>query len=168
MQNQNYATNTEFTTGSGTAYDASGINTAYQNYRTDPKTNKLKTYTDRIEAYSLAYMEDYEARFFDNEDTPPRNHTNTFVNKTHGLQARWDKNSCQTCHRQDYCDACHETAYPLSHAKLGFGKMNGPAFHCETSCQLPVGNWKNTVHQNCIVCHKTRPVLRTGIPHQMD
>lgn len=102
------------------------------------------------------------------EDTPPRNHTNTFVNKTHGLQARWDKSSCQTCHRQDYCDACHETAYPLSHAKSGFGKMNGPAFHCETSCQLPVGNWKNTVHQNCIVCHKTRPVLRTGIPHQMD
>ncbi len=51
------------------------------------------------------------------EDTSPRSHTVTFVNKTHGLESRWNRTSCQTCHKQDFCDSCHETAYPMSHAR---------------------------------------------------
>lgn len=102
------------------------------------------------------------------EDTAPRNHTNMFVNKTHGMQARWDKTSCQTCHRQDFCDTCHETAYPISHNRPGFATQGSAYFHCNTGCQLPVSSWKNTPSQNCIVCHQTRPVLQSGQPHQMQ
>ena len=100
------------------------------------------------------------------EDTPPRNHTATFVNRTHGMQARWDRTYCQTCHKQDYCDSCHENAFPLSHTRSGFGDINSPGFHCNTSCQLPSSNWKSTPAQNCIVCHNTRPATtKSGIQH---
>ncbi len=67
--NQGYANNSEFTNGLGTAYDEKGVNTFYAKFRQDPKANKVNTYTGRIEAYSLRYMEDYEARYFINEDT---------------------------------------------------------------------------------------------------
>lgn len=100
------------------------------------------------------------------EDTPPRNHTSTFVNRTHGMQARIDKTYCQTCHRQDYCDSCHENAFPLSHTRAGFGDINSAGFHCQTSCQLPSSNWRSTPTQNCIVCHRTRPATtKSGLQH---
>ncbi len=100
------------------------------------------------------------------EDTPPRNHTSSFVNRTHGIQARWNKTYCQTCHRQDYCDSCHENSFPLSHTRSGFVDISAAGFHCQTSCQLPTSNWNSTPAQNCIVCHKTRPVTtKSGIPH---
>ena len=100
------------------------------------------------------------------EDTPHRNHTSSFVNRTHGIQARWNKTYCQTCHRQDYCDSCHENSFPLSHTRSGFGDISAAGFHCQTSCQLPTSNWNSTPAQNCIVCHKTRPVTtKSGIPH---
>lgn len=102
------------------------------------------------------------------EDTPPRNHTNTFINKTHGRMARWDKTNCQTCHRQDYCDACHETSYPMSHSRPGFATQGSAYFHCNVSCQMPISNWRNTPSQDCIVCHKTRPILQSGEPHRMN
>ena len=67
------------------------------------------------------------------EDTAPRSHTVTFVNKTHGLEARWND-------------------------------VNSYSFHCRT-CQLPSGSWTNTLSKDCIVCHRTRPMLNTGIMH---
>lgn len=63
-----YDKNSEFTNGLGTSYDEKGVNTFYAKFRQDPKANKVNTYTGRIEAYSLRYMEDYEARYFTNED----------------------------------------------------------------------------------------------------
>jgi len=98
------------------------------------------------------------------EDTAPRSHTVTFVNKTHGLEARWNRTICQTCHKQDFCDSCHETAYPMSHTRAGFNDVNSYSFHCRT-CQLPSGSWTNTLSKDCIVCHRTRPMLNTGIMH---
>ncbi len=103
------------------------------------------------------------------EDTPPRSHTSSFVNRTHGIEARWNKTYCQTCHRQDYCDSCHENSFPLSHTRSGFGDPAASGFHCKTSCQLPTSNWKSTPAQNCIVCHKTRPVTtKSGMPHPQN
>ncbi len=97
------------------------------------------------------------------EDTAPRNHTVTFVNKTHGLESRWNRTTCQTCHKEDFCDSCHETSYPMSHARAGF--VSGAGSHCGTSCVVPVGSWNNTPSKNCIVCHKTRPVTKSGALH---
>lgn len=104
------------------------------------------------------------------EDKSPRNHTVTFVQRTHGMESRWNRTSCQVCHREDFCVECHDSAYPMSHTRRGFGdqQANTPNFHCNTSCVLPSGNWKNTPAQNCITCHQTRPILsRQGIPHTM-
>ncbi len=102
------------------------------------------------------------------EDTAPRNHTSTFVNRTHGMEARWNKANCQTCHKQDYCDSCHETAVPLSHSRAGFGKgrdPQAPGSHCGTSCVITSSNWKQNPAQNCIVCHQTRPTTKSGSQH---
>lgn len=93
------------------------------------------------------------------EDTAPRNHTTMFVKKTHGLKVRWDRTQCVTCHKEDFCDSCHEIAMPLNHNRAGFRVENSPNSHCLTGCQRPVGDWKNTAAKNCIFCHKTRPVL---------
>ena len=89
--------------------------------------------------------------------------TVTFVNKTHGLESRWNRTTCQTCHKEDFCDSCHETSYPMSHARAGF--VSGAGSHCGTSCVVPVGSWNNTPSKNCLVCHKTRPVTKSGALH---
>lgn len=102
------------------------------------------------------------------EDTAPRDHGAAWVQKNHGLQSRWDRNRCQVCHREDFCVACHEVAIPRSHNKSGFGTVGSPSFHCQTSCQLPVGSWKNTPAKNCLTCHMTRPMLKSGQPHQLN
>lgn len=98
------------------------------------------------------------------EDVAPRNHGAAWVQKNHGLESRWNRMKCETCHRQDFCTACHETSYPLSHMNPRFGTSAG---HCQTSCQLPRGSWKNTPAKNCITCHQTRPISPAGRPHQM-
>ena len=103
------------------------------------------------------------------EDTAPRSHTVTFVNKTHGLGSWWIRTACQTCHKEDFCDSCHETAYPMSHARANFssGVQTDAGSHCGTSCVLPVGSWNNTPSKNCLVCHKTRPMTKAGSLHTM-
>lgn len=102
------------------------------------------------------------------EDMPPRDHGAAWVQKNHGLESRWDRNRCKTCHREDFCVACHEIAVPRSHNKAGFGTVGSPNFHCQTSCQLPSGSWKNTPAKNCLVCHQTRPILKSGQLHQLN
>ena len=111
------------------------------------------------EAECFTCHEDRNECIMCHEDTAPRSHTSTFVNRTHGMESRWDKTSCQTCHRQDFCDACHETAYPMSHNRTGFADRESVGFHCNTSCQLTSSNWKMNAAQNCIVCHQTRPII---------
>jgi hypothetical protein len=44
----------------------------------------------------------------------PRDHTNLFRRKTHGLKASFDRSRCLVCHRNDECQACHlATADPI-------------------------------------------------------
>ena len=102
------------------------------------------------------------------EDMAPRNHTTTFVNRTHGMEVRWKRSNCQVCHKSDYCDSCHETSYPLSHVGANFasGNQSETGSHCGSSCVLPSGSWTNTPSKNCIVCHKTRPETKQG-PHAL-
>lgn len=101
------------------------------------------------------------------EDVPPRSHNGSWVNKTHGMQARWDSQGCKTCHTEDSCSSCHDRAVPVNHNRAGFGKEGNAGFHCLTSCQLPSGMWKNTLSQNCVVCHQTRPIKSNGQAHEM-
>lgn len=101
------------------------------------------------------------------EDVAPRNHGAAWVQKNHGLESRWNRMDCKTCHRQDFCTSCHETSYPMSHMSPRFGLGKGGGSHCLTSCQLPKGNWKNTPAKNCIVCHQTRPIIKKGGLHEM-
>jgi len=101
------------------------------------------------------------------EDVKPRNHTATWTAKSHGLESRWNKNSCQTCHQEEFCSECHETALPMSHKVHGYGpsswvtlplQQTNPASHCMTSCQVPIGrNWNNIPNKNCLLCHRTNP-----------
>ena len=120
----------------------------------------LGCHTDRLECIQC------------HEDVKPRNHS-TGPMKVHGMEARWNKKSCQNCHTEDFCVECHEIALPMNHKVRGFGPstwyldypkgpnttgsqhMNG---HCGTSCQRPSRVWKNSLNQNCLVCHRTKPV----------
>lgn len=101
------------------------------------------------------------------EDVRPRSHNNSWVKKGHGLQSRWDPTGCKTCHTEDSCSSCHETSVPMNHNRAGFGTANSAGFHCYSGCQLPSGSWRNTVSQNCVVCHKSRPMRKSGQPHEM-
>ena len=102
------------------------------------------------------------------EDKAPRNHSVAWVQKNHGLEARWNRMDCSVCHKEDFCSSCHEDAVPRSHARAGFGENGAAGFHCTTGCQLPYGTWTNTPAKNCIVCHKTRPMLSSGEPHAIQ
>lgn len=102
------------------------------------------------------------------EDKAPRNHSIAWVQKNHGLEARWNRMDCGVCHKEDFCSSCHEDAVPRSHARAGFGVNGSAGFHCTTGCQLPYGTWTNTPAKNCIVCHKTRPMLSSGALHAVQ
>lgn len=102
------------------------------------------------------------------EDMAPRTHSAAWVQKNHGLESRWDRNKCVVCHKEDFCVSCHDVSVPRSHNNSGFGTSGSPSFHCQTSCQLPFGNWKNTPSKNCLVCHQTRPQLQSGGLHQLN
>lgn len=96
------------------------------------------------------------------EDVAPRNHGAAWVQKNHGLESRWNRMNCEACHKQDFCVSCHETSYPINHMSPRFGTANG---HCQTSCQLPKGYWKNTPSKNCITCYPVRPITKSGRQH---
>lgn len=85
------------------------------------------------------------------EDSKPRSHTLSWVNKTHGLEAKWGRSNCKACHKEDSCVSCHESTKPSSHTS------HYQDVHCNVGCQQPIGTWKNTVSKDCIVCHTRRP-----------
>jgi len=81
------------------------------------------------------------------QDTEPRNHTNNWRLRGHGISARMDRESCMTCHRSDYCDRCHRETTPQSHA----GPWGSPRnTHCYT-CHLTRND------DGCNTCHKVMP-----------
>ena len=77
--------------------------------------------------------------------TPPRDHTNHFRRRWHGISAGMDRRRCETCHRTDFCTRCHEHTSPMSHSGAWASPRNG---HC-VRCHFPLPG------QSCFVCHKT-------------
>ncbi len=73
--------------------------------------------------------------------TMPASHNNLWRNKTHGLQASFDRARCLVCHQQDSCEACHESNRPQSH------NGNWEDRHCYACHMGPAAP------NQCAVCH---------------
>ena len=115
----------------------------------------LTCHTDRLECIMC------------HEDTKPRSHNATWTTKTHGMESRWNSNACKTCHQEEFCTECHETSVPMSHRVPNFGPnisgVPGTNGHCTNGCQAPIGlKWTTSPAKNCLLCHKTRPIISTG------
>lgn len=83
----------------------------------------------------------------------PRNHTDFWRTKGHGVNASFDRETCATCHRVDFCVRCHKETAPRSHVSSWFPPTSR---HCY-SCHIPGG----TAEEGCAVCHK-EPVHTTA------
>ncbi|WP_081646832.1 hypothetical protein [Limisalsivibrio acetivorans] len=79
------------------------------------------------------------------QETPPRNHTPSWTKKGHGLEAKWDRESCATCHKEDSCIECHSSTPPSTHRPGWREPVNR---HCD-SCHYPVQQ------TTCFTCHKS-------------
>jgi len=84
---------------------------------------------------------------------PPRDHTNIWRMRSHGLEAAGNRERCLRCHRQDYCVRCHNETAPRTHTG------NWARRHC-TRCHFGGGL---VPADNCVVCHRTAP--HTSAPH---
>ncbi|WP_265821391.1 hypothetical protein [Geovibrio ferrireducens] len=82
------------------------------------------------------------------QEVSPRNHTPSWTKKGHGLEARWDRSSCTTCHKEDSCIECHSVTPPSSHRPGWGGSGASLQRHCN-NCHYPVQQ------TTCNVCHKT-------------
>ncbi|MFH1017838.1 MAG: hypothetical protein V1798_06595 [Pseudomonadota bacterium] len=80
----------------------------------------------------------------------PRDHTQFFRLKAHGLEVGLNRSRCMTCHQADTCEACHRETRPLSHLAAWASPSNR---HC-LSCHYPLGS---AGAQACAVCHFTSP-----------
>lgn len=75
----------------------------------------------------------------------PRNHSNSFKNRTHGMIASWDRNSCATCHEESTCMKCHNEKAPVSHRRANWSGARNT--HC-VNCHYP------PERNGCAVCHE--------------
>ena len=78
--------------------------------------------------------------------TMPKDHTNFWRTRAHGLTASVNRERCLYCHRQDYCIRCHNETAPRSHT--GAWRTE----HCKW-CH-PFGS---RPEGSCGVCHKRSP-----------
>jgi hypothetical protein len=81
------------------------------------------------------------------DQSPPRDHDQSFRTRTHGLLASIDRARCSTCHTQDSCEQCHQQTRPRSH-RGGFGAPSER--HC-VGCHLPLAD------NGCAACHRSTP-----------
>lgn len=86
----------------------------------------------------------------------PRDHTNFWRTRGHGLQASANRERCRTCHQQDYCIRCHSETAPRSHT------AGWRARHCGW-CHYGSGYGPA---DNCSVCHKR--ALHLSAPHPVN
>ena len=84
---------------------------------------------------------------------PPRDHTNFWRTRSHGLMAAGNRERCQTCHRQDYCIRCHSETAPRTHT------AGWRARHCD-GCHF---SGVSVPGEGCGVCHRMAP--HTSAPH---
>ena len=81
----------------------------------------------------------------------PRNHTEFWRLKGHGLAVGLDRSSCLTCHRgADFCQRCHADTKPISHTAAWGSPSNR---HC-LSCHFPL---TSVGGEGCAVCHTGTP-----------
>ncbi|HEY3321077.1 MAG TPA: cytochrome c3 family protein [Planctomycetota bacterium] len=75
----------------------------------------------------------------------PKDHTNYWRIRGHGVAADFDRQRCANCHTADSCIRCHKTVTPQSH------KGNWASRHC-FGCHLPLKD-----EPQCVACHKGTP-----------
>ncbi len=85
---------------------------------------------------------------------PPRDHTNFWRRRGHGIMVSIDRSRCMTCHRTDFCSRCHEGTRPLNHTASWGDPTNR---HCN-DCHFPLNS------TGCITCHKGAPSHQLATP----
>lgn len=86
----------------------------------------------------------------------PRDHTNFWRKRSHGLMAEGNRQRCLICHRQDFCVRCHSETAPRTHTATWRTR------HC-TWCHY---NGGSAPADNCVVCHKV--ALHASAPHTVN
>ena len=83
-------------------------------------------------------------------EQPPRDHNQTWRERTHGLLAGIERERCATCHTEDTCIRCHLSGevVPRSHRRGAWGGRR--ANHC-VSCH------EDPEVANCTICHRATP-----------
>lgn len=76
--------------------------------------------------------------------TTPKDHTQFFKTRGHGIIASGFTERCQTCHRQDSCVSCHQETAPRNHR--GKWLQEGHCLSCHAGSN-------SSVDSNCKVCH---------------
>ena len=80
----------------------------------------------------------------------PRNHNNMWRQRTHGVEASWNRDGCIVCHEEDSCQSCHSQVAPRSHRgrwSAAPGAKTTPT-HC-VSCHTSA-----SAGEGCLVCHE--------------
>jgi len=81
-------------------------------------------------------------------EVPPRDHTNYFRRRGHGVISMMDRARCDACHRSDSCQRCHAEALPVSHTGMFGGTKS---LHC-LGCHFPLKS-----EAGCVTCHQATP-----------
>jgi hypothetical protein len=74
----------------------------------------------------------------------PRDHTEHFRMKGHGIAVGIERERCTTCHVENFCVRCHEDTAPRDHFTASWGGTRSN--HC-VRCHEPLGE------SRCAVCH---------------
>ncbi len=81
-------------------------------------------------------------------DRLPRNHTNHWRLRGHGMISALDRKRCSVCHQTgDMCMRCHQQMRPLDHRASYGAPMNRHCVHCH----LPLRR------NRCAACHQDTP-----------
>ena len=89
-------------------------------------------------------------------ETMPESHTLLWKNKTHGIEAGWDRERCQVCHEEDSCTACHQEVRPVSH-NAAWRKNH--CLNCHSSESTGTG---------CALCHEVSGPDSHPNPHDAN
>jgi hypothetical protein len=78
----------------------------------------------------------------------PRDHTEFFRQRGHGIRAGIERERCMACHEENFCVRCHRDTKPRDHFTAVWGGRISN--HC-LRCHEPLGE------SRCSVCHRGTP-----------